>query len=376
MTKLTLRNYPQDITTVLDNEFIDKYMAQANGEYVKVYLLLQRHMNRSTELLSVAQMADLLECTEKDVIRALKYWKKQGLLDYEEAAQSQPVKALAKDQVVPKQTRDCLIQKPEETKEQETASREDVQINHPSGQVVSQVIAEQEAEPVKSNNDILNYRSRKDQAVLKERLYVAEQYLEKTLTPKEIDTIAYFLEKLNLSEDLIDYLIESCVEAGHKSMRYIEKVAISWHEQGIKTVKQAKSCSQVYNTACYSVLNAYGIKNRAPVTAEINFIRKWTQEYAFSLDIILEACTRTMQTIHNPSFEYTDSILKKWFGKKVHSLKDVEALDAEYLKSKSRQANEKKEASLPAKKTTKTKFNNFDEREYNMSDLERRLVQQ
>ncbi len=232
------------------------------------------------------------------------------------------------------------------------------------------------AEVEKNNNAILNYRSRDNQAILKERLYVAEQYLEKTLSPKEIDTIAYFLEKLNLSEDLIDYLIESCVEAGHKSMRYIEKVALSWHEQGIKTVKQAKSSAQIYNTACYSVLNAYGIKNRAPVDAEITFIRKWTQEYAFSLDIILEACKRTMQTIHNPSFEYTDSILKKWFNKKVRSLKDVESLDTEYLKSKSKQANEKKEAALSAKKTVKTKFNNFDEREYNMSDLERRLVQQ
>ncbi len=365
MTKLTLRNYPQDTTTVLDNEFIDKYMAQANGEYVKVYLLLQRYMNRSTELLSVAQMADRLECTEKDVTRALKYWKKQGLLDYEEANESQAGEGLSEDQALLDQAGESLLPKTEEP------SKNDL-----SQELPSLLIPEKEAESAKTNNDILNYRSRKDQAVLKERLYVAEQYLEKTLTSREVDTIAYFLEKLNLSEDLIDYLIESCVEAGHKSMRYIEKVAISWHEQGIKTVKQAKSCSQVYNTACYSVLNAYGIKNRAPVAAEINFIRKWTQEYAFSLDIILEACTRTMQTIHNPSFEYTDSILKKWFNKKVHSLKDVEALDAEYLKNKSRQANEKKEASLPAKKTAKTKFNNFDEREYNMSDLERRLVQQ
>ncbi len=351
MTKLTLRNYPQDTTTVLDNEFIDKYMAQANGEYVKVYLLLQRHMNRSTELLSVAEMADRLECTEKDVTRALKYWKKQGLLDYEETSHQEMKEALPLTSSIPEEAKDELVKKPE------------LQTNP-------------KAEVEKNNNAILNYRSRDNQAILKERLYVAEQYLEKTLSPKEIDTIAYFLEKLNLSEDLIDYLIESCVEAGHKSMRYIEKVALSWHEQGIKTVKQAKSSAQIYNTACYSVLNAYGIKNRAPVDAEITFIRKWTQEYAFSLDIILEACKRTMQTIHNPSFEYTDSILKKWFNKKVRSLKDVESLDTEYLKSKSKQANEKKEAALSAKKTVKTKFNNFDEREYNMSDLERRLVQQ
>ena len=82
MTNLTLTNYALGNTTVLENEFIDQYMVKANGEYVKVYLLLLRHMNRPDGILTVSEMADLLECTEKDVRRALNYWKKQELLDY------------------------------------------------------------------------------------------------------------------------------------------------------------------------------------------------------------------------------------------------------------------------------------------------------
>ena len=42
MRKLTLTNHAQSNTTVLENEFIDNYMAKANGEYVKVYLLQDR----------------------------------------------------------------------------------------------------------------------------------------------------------------------------------------------------------------------------------------------------------------------------------------------------------------------------------------------
>ena len=45
MRKLTLTNHVQSDTTVLENEFIDHYMAEANGEYVKVYLILLRHLN-------------------------------------------------------------------------------------------------------------------------------------------------------------------------------------------------------------------------------------------------------------------------------------------------------------------------------------------
>ena len=75
MTKLTLRNCAQDNVTVLENEFIDQYMVKANGEYVKVYLLVLRHLGESSGMLSISEMADVLECTEKDVLRALKYWK-------------------------------------------------------------------------------------------------------------------------------------------------------------------------------------------------------------------------------------------------------------------------------------------------------------
>ena len=63
--------------TLVANEFIDRYMADANGEYVKVYLYLLRH---SQEKPDVGQIADALNHTEADVRRALSYWEKMGAL--------------------------------------------------------------------------------------------------------------------------------------------------------------------------------------------------------------------------------------------------------------------------------------------------------
>ena len=65
MRKLTLTNHAQSNTTVLENEFIDNYMAKANGEYVKVYLLLLRHLTEPSGTLTVSRIADLLEITER-----------------------------------------------------------------------------------------------------------------------------------------------------------------------------------------------------------------------------------------------------------------------------------------------------------------------
>ena len=64
--------------TMVANEFIDCYMAEANGEYVKVYLYIQRHQG---QIQNVTQIADALDHTESDIKRALVYWMRQGVLE-------------------------------------------------------------------------------------------------------------------------------------------------------------------------------------------------------------------------------------------------------------------------------------------------------
>lgn len=177
-----------------------------------------------------------------------------------------------------------------------------------------------------------------------------------------------------MTADLIEYLIEYCVENGHKSMHYIRAVALSWDSQNIRTVEEAKSVTVQYHKNYYSVLKAYGIGGRAPAASEIAYIRKWNDEYGFSLDIILEACARTMSAIHQPNFEYTDSILKNWQSKNVRHLKDIEAVDADFQKEKEKKAASREKHSM--KSARPNKFNNFDGRSYDMNDLERRLIQQ
>ena len=361
MKELKLTKYVQTNATVLDNEFIDHYMVRANGEYVKVYLLLLRHMNQSSGYLSVSELADLLECTEKDILRALRYWKSEGLLDYLDDTPDDP--------------------SPKSTAPSPAASSglHDVQSGYMTSSIPADSVSDSAA--LASTTNIQQYRSRKERAEFKELLFVAEQYLGKTLSATDIDQITYFYDTLNMSAELIEYLIEYCVENGHKSMHYINKVALSWHEENITTVNLAKTSSFLYNKNCYCVLNAYGIKGRGPAASEIAYIRKWSEEYGFALEVILEACDRTMNSIHQPSFDYTDSILKRWKGKNVRQLKDIDAVDADYRKEKERAkelAKERKRQQQAQKPVSSqnNKFNNFDGRSYDMNDLERRLVQQ
>ena len=154
MRKLTLTNHVQSDTTVLENEFIDHYMAEANGEYVKVYLILLRHLNEPSGTLTISKIADLLDITEKDVIRALNYWKKKGLLDYDMPVDGETPAIPAQ----PRMTEEPSAPEPAAPSIQPAPTTTDV-------------------------SSIEQYRSRKE---FKELLFVAEQYLGKTLSHSDV----------------------------------------------------------------------------------------------------------------------------------------------------------------------------------------------
>lgn len=332
---LTLRNRFQGNTTIVENDFIDHYMAKANGEYVKVYLLLLRHLNGNTGGLSICGLADCLECTEKDILRAFKHWSKEGLLkiDYDDAGNICGLTVGMSDSVSNAEAKPTPITMkpsvPKSTKKAVSKGQED----------------------------------------LRQLYFVVEQYMGKPLSVKEIQKINYFFDTLGFSVDLIEYLIEYCVENGHRNLNYIETVALAWSDSGIRTAEDAKTNTTLYTKNVYSIMNAFGIKGRSAAPAELSYIKKWTEEYGFSLDMILEACNRTIQNTHKPDFKYADSILSNWSTQNVHHLSDVSRLDLAYRKE--REAKKK-----PVAKTLASgnRFNNFEGRSYDIGSLEQQLL--
>lgn len=384
MKTLILKNKYQVNATLVANDFIDHYMSKANGEFVKVYLFLLRHLDDPYSQLTISAIADSLDNTEKDILRAFRYWESEGLLSLEKDADDQIIGlSLEKTICVPLSHPTppdtpttpgpgggkSLESLPGEEISSAAAFMPDVSASDapisdmaaPSAAVSAAPVQTPVAQPIPLDS----FRAQKE---LKSLLFIAEQYLGKTLTKTDMDAITYFYDTLGMSADLIEYLIESCVENGHKSIRYIQKVALSWFDDGVRTVAEARQRSVNYNKNCYAVMNAFGLKNRAPGEAELAYIKKWSEEFSFTLDIILEACNRTISATHQPSFEYTDSILQKWRSRQVRKLQDIAALDAAFQKERSRSA------AVSRVKPAARNLNNFDRRSYDMDSLEERLL--
>ena len=362
---LKKQSLPQAI--LLPCDFIEKYMAQANGEFVKVYLCLLYRFSLGEDL-DFAHLADTLMCTEGDIIRALRYWENLGLvrmtLQEKEGKKTEIVSICLCD---PADSQSASAQ---------DCSAPDLLPDEADPKADPAGGASERVTPIRSErrNSMTPDRVKelKENEDVAQLLYIAEQYLSKTLTANEIQRILLFYDELHMSIDLIDYLIEYCVSRGHNSIHYIETVAHAWAKEGITTVTMAKQISSENRKEYFPVLRALGITGRGPVSSEKTYMETWFDTYGFSLEIILEACSRTVISTGKGSFQYADSILKGWFRKKVHSLEDIRALDDEHAR---RSAAAQRARTQPASPHA-NRFNNFTQRQYDYDEIERKLLSQ
>jgi DnaD/phage-associated family protein len=350
--------------TAISNRFIDEYMKDANDAQLKVYLYLLRMLG-ANQATSVSDIADKFNHTEKDIIRSLKYWEKKQLLSMDYDASGVPIGIHFKDleaeapaSPAPSSTSKSLAMSVERSTSMEPNSTE-------SGQAVKAVYEKPSYEkpsyekPSYSADQLREFKSRQETAQL---LFIAESYVGRPLTPTEMKSILFFTDVLHFSEDLIDYLIAYCVDRGKKDFKYIEKVAVNWAENGVTTPKQARKLSTRYDKNVYAIMNALG-KSNAPTVKEAEYITRWTGEYGFDMDVILEACERTVMATDRHRLEYAESILNSWHSENVHHKADIRKMDELYHKKKS-----------AAKPAPNNKFNQFTQNNYDFDELEKALL--
>lgn len=366
MNTIHLRALSSSQVTILSNIFIDQYMPGAGGEFVKVYIYLLRLLADPSASVCLPLLADRLNCTEGDISRALKYWSNEGLLILE----TDPSGEL---------TGITLTEPSPDTQMELTATvsvpQSALAATAPISQTVSAATVstpQPDTAPSRSASALTPTRIKelKENEDVAQLIYICEQYLGKTLTPTDTRKILFFYDELKMSVDLIDFLIQYCVGRGHKSMRYIETVAMAWSKEGITTVEMAKDSTSRYGRDYFTILKAMGITNRNPVDSEIVMMDTWLKDYGFSMDMIQEACSRTIMQTGQPSFQYAHKILTGWFKKGALTPESVHALDVQHQKRS--QDNSRSRSQTPK---SPNRFNNFQQRNYDFKELEKQLLE-
>ena len=435
---MTAINISSDIATsftTVSDIFIDQYMPKANGEFVKVYLYLLRATGSGAGIATISEIADHFSNTEADIVRALNYWASEGILQVQTGADGQitginlcslavsgmqaaqnnksnlqngVVNNIAQSNLqnrvgnniaqsnlqnsvgnniaqsnfqnnVVKNTAQNNLQSNVVNNAVQNISGADSQVQDSVVKKLKSQAADKDAPSQKEYtlDEIKEFRKNPD---ISELFFIIETYLKHTLSSTDTNMVLYWLDELHFSTDLVEYLVEYCITKGHSSLRYMNKVALGWADAGIKTVDQAKDDAAAHSQIYYSVMKALGITGRNLVDSEMSLINKWVGEYGFDIELVKAACSKTISAIQKPSFEYTDSILANWRKKDVHTLKDVEVLDANFAKANKASANGSSQGTNAANGSTKAKsnnsnsknkFNNFNQRNNDYDKLEK-----
>ena len=363
---ITLSASYSDDATIIPNAFFDHYLPRANGEFLKIYLYLLRWLSQPDHALSLSGIADIFFMTENDVTRALKYWESEGLLRLS-FDRDGSIASICLNSIPPSDSRASSSAVNSERIAVPTVSHQSG--SSQNSNLTTAAPASDNRQP-HSAQELHHFSESDDGAQL---IFIIQQYLGRPLSPTDLNTIYYFYDELGFSRDLIEYLFEYCVSNGHTHMRYIEKVALSWADLHITTADEARTQSETHQKACFAVLKAFGLGGRMPAAGEAEYINKWTRTYGFSIDLILEACRRTMMAVHTPSFEYTDKILSNWKSLGAYTMTEVLAAD---------KARSAQKASSPVKRPmtakqsrpSSNKFHNFNQRSYDYAALEKKLA--
>ncbi len=358
--------------TVISNAFIEHFMLDANGSYVKVYLYLSKCIQSGGIDISIPFLADKTDSTERDIIRALQHWEKKGLIKItldNVTEQISSIQMLNPDDVYQAAKSASYI---DDTAE-DIASTSQIPFSFKekkSDSVNSVSVSAEQRKELAANQDF------------QFALQAIQSFLERPFKSNEIELISYLYGTLHFSSELLIHLYDYCISLGKSNSNYIQAVALSWHEQGVKSPEDAKKVTTDYNTAYTAISKALGL-GRPLAIIEKQFVERWQKEWMIDLSVIIEACNRTMLKIQKADFKYIEGILDNWHKSGIKTLLDVEKADEIYAKHKSEKSNNsQKNYRYNANNSggsyiKKNQFNTFQQRDTShaeISELERKLL--
>ena len=403
MKSFNLHNNSGVSYTQISNIFIDEYMPSANGTYVKVYITLIRMLTGGSILASLEAIADVLEIMEADVVRALTYWEKQGLLAIRrdpstgaiaDVYMTSPKSSTASNINICFSTNNSLTDaiKTEPVKADAfnagainagtantgaftasavNANAINADISNADTNKTDKLANTINTNAVKASNKSNGNNSNPEE--FKWLVNIVEQYMEHPLSPSDVELVDYIYNTLHFSTDLILYLYEYCVGKNKTNVKYIQTVAINWANDGIETVERAKQNNAGYDTEYIEIMRAFGF-NKTPAPIQKQYIDSWLS-LGFSIDMIKEAANRTLLKIYEPNFNYANGIIERWFAHNVKTTEDLKKIDELHSASVAKAATV---APAHSKKPVNS-FNSYEQRSYSKQDysvLEKQLLNQ
>ncbi len=257
-------------TTDVENVYINEYMTEAPGEYVKAYLYGLFCSEHGMELKS-ALMAEVLHMDEDRLREAWEYWERMNVVAIEEEDDDYTVVFLS-------------------LREQLFSGEQGVD------------------RAIDMSDEVMD-----EDEEFKRLTEAAEDMLGRPLNGRELQEIDSWTKELGVPGEVIHEAFDYCVEIGKPSINYISKVILAWAKEGLtdrEMVKEYLEKTSERQGIYRRILNSLGLK-RNVTEAEKRLVDSWLDDMKFSPERILEACEKAGFT-QSPNLRYVNKVLENW----------------------------------------------------------------
>lgn len=149
-------------------------------------------------------------------------------------------------------------------------------------------------------------------------------------------------DQYGLPVEVIYMLVDHCVSIGKGNLSYIAKVGKTWGENEIDTIEKADEQIKILNS-CISLWKKFaqmaGIQNPRPTSSQSAYLRTWSVDMKFSIEMIFLAYEEMMDHSGKISFAYMNKVLANWHQKGLKTPDDVEKDKQNFRDSKKKKTD-------------------------------------
>ncbi len=302
--KIKYRNsqLPEDLGAILSN---------ADENDLKILIALMMAADENGEIPEEFSVSKALGVERADVTASVKFWCGAGIIEGSKSVSTKPRAAAQRSE-----------EKQEEAKATET--EKNITTAHRDGALES--------------SDVVSTYGSGELATLFEKRKVSSEFIDeaqrvfgKTFNSYDTGIVVGLIDRLGFEEEAVLAILAYMTRIGKKGLRYTEKVALGFYDDGYTTTKEVVERIAVIERSkdvIFKVKQLYGATNRELSKSEKAMFEKWTQKFGYDIDVIRMAYDITIDLKHEPLPKYTGAILESWYNEGLRTADAVAKYEA------------------------------------------------
>ena len=269
-------------------ENLGDLLSNADEQDLRILVALMMSANGEGQVPEELSLTDMLGLEKPEIDASLKFWRGAGVIGTSRGSKN------AKSAEV----------------HQSEKSGAKIATAHRNGAV------EKSAGGYSYTTDELNTIFEKRKVTL-EFLHEAQQVFGKMFNNYETGIIVGLIDQYGFEEEAVLHILSYVAgRDGRKGVRYCEKIALSFYDDGITTAKDVSQRITLIEQSAEKagrIKQLFGIGSRELSKTEKTLFDKWTQKFGYEVEVIRIAYDMTVDAIQKPVPKYADAILQKWY---------------------------------------------------------------